>query len=1412
MKSIIIILSLFFTLVAQSQNHTFRTTEEGKNVVSQARMAEIFEQVKTPYKYGLVLAPTSNNYKIDCPTVFQKEGKWFMTYVLYNGSTGTDGRGYETWIAESNDLLQWKTIGKILSFRDGYWDQSQRGGFPALPDNTWDGNYELQPFKGKYWMTYIGGENSGYEKGPLNVGLAWTSKKNLGKALEWESAQKPILSIKDNDAQWFENLTQYKSTIYWDKKKTLGAPFVMFYNAGGKHPETGLKGERIGIALSKDMKNWKRYDGNPVFGHEIQGMITGDVQIVQFGELYVMFYFSAFNTNKPYKAYNTFACSYDLIHWNDWQGDDLIIPSKPFDNLFAHKSYVVKHNGVVYHFYCAVNKNDQRGIAVATSKPLGRSQVRFPEPEVKNRRTIVNLNNDWKTWMGKDTLKVNIPHNWDDYYGYRQLTHGNLHGIATYSKTFTAPDAGENKQFFLRFEGVGTYATVTLNGKKFKRFPSGRTTTTIDVTNVIKPGQTNNLTVEAEHPEMIADMPWVCGGCSSEWGFSEGSQPLGIFRPVVLEITDKVRIVPFGVHVWHNDYADTVFIETEIKNYSDKKVEIELVNKLNNDDGIGVFRLAEKVILQPNETKIIRQLSTIKNPTRWSIEKPYLYQLATMIKRGENVTTDEISTPFGIRTISWPVKRNDNDGRFFLNGKPVFINGTCEYEHQFGQSHAFSSEQIYARVKQIKSAGFNAFRDAHQPHNLYYQRLFDENGILFWTQMSAHIWYDTPEFKSNFKTLLRQWVKERRNSPSIIMWGLQNESVLPRDFAEECSEIIREMDPTARNMRVITTCNGGEGTDWNVVQNWSGTYNTGILENYDKELSQKNQLLNGEYGAWRSLGFHTENPKTDLNAPWSESRACKVMETKIKLAKSVRDSVCGQFQWIYSSHDNPGRRQPDEAHRVIDKVGPFNYKGLVTPWEEPTDMYYLYKANYVSAKTDPMVYIVSHSWPNRFEKRRRATIDVYSNCDSVKLYNDAVDSVYLGKMKNNGIGTHFTWENRDIRYNVLRAVGYFEGKAVAEDIIVLNNLEKAPNFDKFFYKKNSDKNILKATEGYNYLYRLNCGGEEYKDEFGQTWMKDDTTYSRSWAADFKGLNPYQASQRVTYDPIRGTKDWALFGQFRFGRHKLHYTFNVPDGKYRIEFYFTEPWHGTGGSEKTDCEGLRIFDVAVNDSVVIDDLDIWAESGHDGALKKVVHVNVKGGKLIINFPEVKAGQALISAIAIATEDKSVKVVYPQQSDWSWETADKNTMDKTPSELLPADTNLRKSLIYRAEAAELKGKFEKLTVRKKEGVVLGKGGGTGKSKSGENENSIQWEINTGLAQVYALRFNYMNMSGKPIKARLQLLAANGTLLRDDEITFPEAPEKWKQISTTTGTYINAGKYYVRIFGENIQGLSFESLEVQ
>lgn len=235
------------------------------------------------------------------------------------------------------------------------------------------------------------------------------------------------------------------------------------------------------------------------------------------------------------------------------------------------------------------------------------------------------------------------------------------------------------------------------------------------------------------------------------------------------------------------------------------------------------------------------------------------------------------------------------------------------------------------------------------------------------------------------------------------------------------------------------------------------------------------------------------------------------------------------------------------------------------------------------------------------------------------LYNDAVDAEYLGRKLNHGVGTHFMWENRDIRYNVLRAVGYFKGKPAAEDVLVLDGLEKAPHFEALYRgsaivpvaaDRLNGTDLLKGAEGYTYLYRLNCGGDAYTDTYGQVWAQDNSRYSHSWAESFihpsdsvQLLSPYQASQRTTNDPIHGTRDWELFQTFRFGRHKLNFRFPVPDGEYRVELYFTEPWHGTGGGVQTDCEGLRIFDVAVNDKVLLDDLDVWAEAGHDGACKR-----------------------------------------------------------------------------------------------------------------------------------------------------------------------------------------------------------------
>jgi predicted GH43/DUF377 family glycosyl hydrolase len=341
-------------------------------VVSKNVMQSIYEEVKTPYKYGLVLVPESDSQKVDCPTIFRKNNKWYMTYLVF------DGRGYETCLAQSDDLLNWNTKGRLLSFSNDttLWDASQKAGYPSLEDTEWGGSYQWQQYKNKYWMSYFGGNAGGYEAGLLSLGMAF-SKQDPTASHEFDRLPKPVLSSNDKDVRWWENKKQYKNTVIWDKQKATGHPFVMYYNANGDSAKNNIKTrwyERIGMAVSDDMINWKRYNKEPVMHHPAG--ITGDPVLQKINDIWVMFYFGAFWDGRK-DAFNRFACSYDLIHWTDWDGGDLINPSEEYDAKFAHKSFVVKYNGVVYHFYNAVNKKDQRGIAVATSKDLGKSSLTF---------------------------------------------------------------------------------------------------------------------------------------------------------------------------------------------------------------------------------------------------------------------------------------------------------------------------------------------------------------------------------------------------------------------------------------------------------------------------------------------------------------------------------------------------------------------------------------------------------------------------------------------------------------------------------------------------------------------------------------------------------------------------------------------------------------------------------------------------------------------------------------------------------------------------------------------------------------------------------------------------------------------------------------------------------------------------
>lgn len=347
---LLFLIVIFYGSMAFSCRHKSITNE-----VSAKVMEAIYAEIKTPFKYGVVFKHPDSTKMMDSPTIFRHNNSWLMSYIVY------DGQGYETWLAKSENLLDWESLGRLLSFTENTWDANQKAGYMALVDIVWAGSYEVRKHDGKYWMSYLGGASKGYEKGVLGVGMA--NSVSLEIADEWNRLPDPVLLPDDKDARWFEKEKIYKSSIIFDEKKHTGYSYVMYYNAKGKRSDQA-DFESIGMAASNDLINWKRIGDDPVITRR-EG-ICGDAQIAKIGEVYVMFYFGAFW--KP-GAFERFACSYDLINWTDWQGEDLIAPSEDFDEQYAHKPWVIKWNDVVYHFYNAVG-SEGRVIALATSVEL----------------------------------------------------------------------------------------------------------------------------------------------------------------------------------------------------------------------------------------------------------------------------------------------------------------------------------------------------------------------------------------------------------------------------------------------------------------------------------------------------------------------------------------------------------------------------------------------------------------------------------------------------------------------------------------------------------------------------------------------------------------------------------------------------------------------------------------------------------------------------------------------------------------------------------------------------------------------------------------------------------------------------------------------------------------------------------
>lgn len=133
---------------------------------------------------------------------------------------------------------------------------------------------------------------------------------------------------------------------------------------------------------------------------------------------------------------------------------------------------------------------------------------------------------------------------------------------------------------------------------------------------------------------------------------------------------------------------------------------------------------------------------------------------------------------------------------------------------------------------------------------------------------------------------------------------------------------------------------------------------------------------------------------------------------------------------------------------------------------------------------------------------------------------------------------------------------------------------------------------------------VNCGGPDYYD--GATLWKNDTTYVNTGRTYVTAANITNTDKQELYKSERYDLGSAPDMIYTFG--------SIADGYYDISLHLAECWGGAFRS------GVRVFDVMMEDTIVMEAVDIFnaTGAGNKAYVRTVTNFFVSGGSLSIKF--------------------------------------------------------------------------------------------------------------------------------------------------------------------------------------------------
>lgn len=404
--------------------------------------------------------------------------------------------------------------------------------------------------------------------------------------------------------------------------------------------------------------------------------------------------------------------------------------------------------------------------------------------------------------------EIAVPLNW--YRKYKQIPNTEKPYVEGWyrMKFRIKPDELKGKRAVLHFDVIGYDAKLFLNGQEIGDHHGDFTPFELDATNAVRPGE-NTLAIR-----VLSDFGPVFGmrgkathPYGAQWGI--GCIKGGIWQDVSLRFVPEWRISEIRIDPRFTEKR--LDVRAAFRNPSRKAVTAllsgEVISALRKTAKASAGTLKPfEVTLKPGLTELSFSVP-VPEIKPWTPDNPRLYYLTLSLER-DGKTVSVAAERFGFRSFE---VRN---GRFFLNGEPIYLFGenlsSLEYGG-WGRTAEEEEKQIEKKLLDFKNQGYVMLRTAHMPAIPAVARIADECGMLLYDEWawSFTTLLDMEKFRTIDMAELSEFVLRDYNHPSVVMWSLGNEVIHRNNppignLLDLQSETVRKLDRSKRPISVFS--------------------------------------------------------------------------------------------------------------------------------------------------------------------------------------------------------------------------------------------------------------------------------------------------------------------------------------------------------------------------------------------------------------------------------------------------------------------------------------------------------------------------------------------------------------------------------------------------------------------------------